>query len=52
VILAHHAGEDIVLMLAASGAGAVSVLTTVLRTRVTRFADRIGKMVNVLWRRA
>jgi hypothetical protein len=43
VILAHHAGEDVVLMLAASGAGAVSVLATVMRARITRFVDRIRK---------
>lgn len=43
MILAHHAGEDVLLMLAASGAGTVSVLAAVLRARITRFVDRIRR---------
>ena len=43
MILAHHAGEDVVLMLAASGAGGVSALATVMRARITRFVNRIRR---------
>jgi hypothetical protein len=43
VILAHHAGEDVVLMLASSGAGGVSVLAAVMRVRITRFVDRVRR---------
>jgi hypothetical protein len=52
VILAHHAGEDTLLMLAASGAGTVSVMFAMVRARIERFVDRIRNMVKVLWRRA
>jgi hypothetical protein len=43
VILAHHAGEDVVLMLAASGVGGVSMLATVMRARITRLVGRFRK---------
>jgi hypothetical protein len=43
VILAHHAGEDIVLMLAASGAGAGPLLLVVWRTRLGRLVGRMRR---------
>ena len=41
MILAHHAGEDVVLVLAASGAGAVPALVVVWRARLGRLVDRM-----------
>jgi hypothetical protein len=43
VILAHHAGEDILLMLAAGGAGAGPLLLVVWRTRIGRLVDRMRR---------
>jgi hypothetical protein len=43
VIVAHHAGEDLILMLAASGAGAGPLLLVVWRTRLGRLADWIRR---------
>ena len=43
MILAHHAGEDLVLVLAASGAGAAPLLLVVWRTRLGRLVDRIRR---------
>jgi hypothetical protein len=43
VILAHHAGEDLILTLVASGASGVSVLAAVMRARISGFVHRIRK---------
>jgi hypothetical protein len=43
VILAHHAGEDLILLLAASGAGAGPLLLVVWRARLDRLVDRIRR---------
>jgi hypothetical protein len=43
VIVAHHAGEDLVLILAASGAGAVPVVLAVWRMRLGRLVDRMRR---------
>ncbi len=43
MIVAHHAGEDVVLMLAAGGAGAVPALVVVWRSRLGRLADRMRR---------
>jgi hypothetical protein len=43
VILAHHAGEDVVLILAASGAGAGPLLLAVWRAQLGRLVDRIRR---------
>jgi hypothetical protein len=44
VIVAHHAGEELVLLLAASGAGAGSmVVLAVWRARVSRFVGRMRR---------
>jgi hypothetical protein len=39
VIVAHHAGEDLVLMLAGSGAGAGPLLLVVWQTRLGRLVN-------------
>ena len=43
MIVAHHAGEDLILLLAASGAGSAPVLLVVWRTRLGRLVDRMRK---------
>jgi hypothetical protein len=43
VIVAHHAGEDLILMLVASGAGAVPVMLAVWRMRLGRLVDRMRR---------
>ena len=43
VILAHHAGEDLILLLAGSGASAGSLLLVVWRTRLGRLVDRMRR---------
>ena len=43
MILAHHAGEDLILLLAASGAGAGPLLLVVWRTRLGRLVDRMRR---------
>jgi hypothetical protein len=39
VIVAHHAGEHLILLLAGSGAGAGPLLLVVWRSRVGRLVD-------------
>ena len=41
MIVAHHVGEDLILMLAASGAGAGPVLLVVWRARLGHLVDRM-----------
>ncbi len=43
MIVAHHAGENLILLLAASGAGAGPVLLVVWRTRLGRLVDRMRR---------
>jgi hypothetical protein len=43
VIVAHHAGEDLVLMLAASGAGTGPLLLVFWRARLGRLVDRMRR---------
>jgi hypothetical protein len=43
VIVAHHAGEDLILLLAGSGAGAGPLLLVVWRTRLGRIVDRMRR---------
>ena len=43
MIVAHHAGEHLLLMLAASGAGAGPLLLVVWRTRLGRMVDRMRR---------
>jgi hypothetical protein len=44
VIVAHHAGEDLILLLAGSGAaGTVPLLLVVWRTRLGRLVDRMRR---------
>ncbi len=43
MIVAHHAGEDLILLLAASGAGTGPVLLVVWRTRLGRLVDRMRR---------
>jgi hypothetical protein len=43
VIVAHHAGEDLILLLVASGAGAGPLLFVVWRARLGRLADRMRR---------
>jgi hypothetical protein len=43
VIVAHHMGEDVVLMAAASGAGAASVLLALARARVDELLRRLRR---------
>ncbi len=43
MIVAHHAGENLLLLLAASGAGAGPVLLVVWRTRLGRLVDRMRR---------
>jgi hypothetical protein len=43
VIVAHHAGEDVVLMAAASGAGAASVVLALARARVGELMRRLRR---------
>ena len=43
MILASHAGEDVVLMAAASGAGAASVLLALARVRVGELMRRLRR---------
>jgi hypothetical protein len=43
VIVAHHAGEELVLLLAASGAGAGPALLVVWRTRLGRLLNRMRR---------
>jgi hypothetical protein len=43
VIVAHHAGEDLILLLAGSGASAGSLLLLVWRTRLGRLVDRMRR---------
>jgi len=42
MIVAHHAGEDLILLLAGS-AGAVPLLLVVWRTRLGRLVDRMRR---------
>ena len=39
MIVAHHAGEDLILLLAGSGASAGPLLLVVWRTRLGRMVD-------------
>ena len=41
MIVAHHAGEDLILLLAATGAGAGPLVLAVWRTRLGRLVDRM-----------
>ena len=43
MIVAHHAGEHLLLLLAGSGAGAGPLLLVVWRTRLSQFVDRIKR---------
>ena len=43
MILAHHAGEDLILQLAVSGVSAGSLLLTMCRTRLGRLVDRMRR---------
>jgi hypothetical protein len=43
VIVAHHAGEGLILVLAASGAGAGPMVLVVWRARLARFVDRMRR---------
>ena len=43
MIVAHHAGEDLVLLLAGGGAGAVPLLLVVWRTQLGRLVDRMRR---------
>jgi hypothetical protein len=43
VIVAHHAGEDLIPLLAGSGASAGSVLLMVCRARLGRLVDRMRR---------
>ena len=43
MILAHHAGEDLILQLAVSGVSAGSLLLTLCRTRLGRLVDRMRR---------
>jgi hypothetical protein len=43
VIVAHHAGEHLILMLAGSGAGAGPLLLVVWRTRLGRVVERMRR---------
>jgi hypothetical protein len=43
VIVAHHAGEDLVLQLAVSGASVGSLLLAICRTRLGRLVDRMRR---------
>jgi hypothetical protein len=43
VIVAHHAGEDLILLLAGSGAGTGPLLLVVWRTRLGRMVDRMRR---------
>jgi hypothetical protein len=51
-VLAHHAGENVLLMVAASGVGGVSVAAAVMRAQVAELVDRIRKLMTGLWHRA
>ena len=43
MIIAHHAGEDLILLVAGSGAGAGPLLLVVWRARLGRLVDRMRK---------
>jgi hypothetical protein len=43
VIVAHHAGEDLILQLAVSGVSAGSLLLTMCRARLGRLVDRMKR---------
>jgi hypothetical protein len=43
VIVAHHAGENLILMLAGSGASAGSLLLAFWRARLIRLVDRMRR---------
>jgi hypothetical protein len=43
VIVANHAGEELLLLLAASGAGAGPVLLVVWRARLGRLVERMRR---------
>jgi hypothetical protein len=44
MIVAHHAGEDLILMLVGSGAaGAAPLLLVIWRTRLGRLVDRMRR---------
>ncbi len=43
MIVAHHAGEELILLLAASGASTVPVLLVVWRARLGGLVDRIRR---------
>jgi hypothetical protein len=43
VIVAHHAGEHLVLLLASGAAGTGPVLLVVWRTRLGRLVDRMRR---------
>jgi hypothetical protein len=43
VIVAHHAGEDLILQLVGSGASAGLLLLAVWRARLSRLVDRLRR---------
>jgi hypothetical protein len=43
MIVAHHAGEDLILQLAVSGTSAGSLLLMVCRARLGRLVDRMKR---------
>ena len=43
MIVAHHAGEHLILLLAGSGAGAGPLLLVVWRTRFGRMVERMRR---------
>jgi len=43
MIVAHHMGEELLPTLVAGGAGAVSVVLAVWRTRLVRLVDRLRR---------
>jgi hypothetical protein len=43
VIVAHHAGEDLILLLVGSGAGAAPLLLVVWRARLGRLVNRMRR---------
>jgi hypothetical protein len=43
VIVAHHMGEDVVLLAATSGAGAASALLVLARARVGELMSRLRR---------
>jgi hypothetical protein len=43
VIVAHHAGEDVLVMAAASGAGVGSLLLAIARARIGELTRRLRR---------